>query len=84
MISGSLIVKEDPSIASRIASMHYQYYDSAAEVTPYLNKNKDLIKCVVSSDDIDGVNTFRFGHAQKPKIDDYADGVDTMQFLITI
>jgi len=84
MISGSLIVKEDPSIASRIASMHYQYYDSAAEVTPYLNKNKDLIQCVVSSDDIDGVNTFRFGHAQKPKIDDYADGVDTMQFLITI
>lgn len=84
MISGSLIVKEDPSIASRIASMHYQYYDSAAEVTPYLNKNKDLIQCVVSSDDIDGVNTFRFGHAQKPRIDDYADGVDTMQFLITI
>ena len=84
MISGSLIVKEDPSIASRISSMHYQCYDTQENLIVYLMKNKDLIQCVVSSDEIEGVDTFRFGHAQQPKIDDYADGVDTMNFLTTI
>jgi len=81
MISGSLIVKEDPSIASRISSMHYQMYDSENELKSYLLQNKEHIQCIVSSDDIEDVETFRFGHAQRPKIDDYADGVDTMKFL---
>ena len=84
MISGSLIVKEDPSIASRIASMHYQHYEGKEELTNFLQVNQDLIQCVVSSDEIDGVKTFRFGHAQQPKIDDYADGVDTMKFLVDL
>ncbi len=81
MISGSLIVKEDASIASRISSMHYQYYDSQEQLRAYLQENKDLIQCVVSSDEIKDIGTFRFGHAQQPKINDYADGVDTMEFL---
>lgn len=84
MISGSLIVKEDPSIASRISSLHYQYYDTQEQLTSYIKENKDLIQCVVSSDDIAKVDTFRFGQAQQPKIDDYADGVDTMKFLTSI
>lgn len=81
MISGSLIVKEDPSIASRISSMHYQHYDSQKEVENYLRDHKELIQCVVSANDIIGVDTFRFGEAQRPKINDYADGVDTLKFL---
>ena len=84
MISGSLIVKEDPSIASRIASMHYQKYNSKEELYTFLETNKDLIQCVVSSNEIEGVTSFRFGHAQRPKIDDYADGVDTMKFLTSL
>lgn len=84
MISGSLILREDPSIASRIASMHYQHYDAHEQLTSYIEENKDLIQCVVSSDDISGVDTFRFGQAQQPKIDDYADGVDTMEFLTSL
>jgi len=84
MISGSLIVKEDPSIASRISSMHYQCYNTQEGLTVYLTDNRDLIQCVVSSNEIEGIDTFRFGHAQHPKINDYADGVDTMNFLTTI
>ncbi len=84
MISGSLIVKEDPSIASRISSMHYQHYNTQEELTTYVNENKDLIQCVVSSKEIVGVDTFRFGQAQQPKIDDYADGIDTMEFLVSL
>ena len=84
MISGSLIVKEDPSIASRISSMHYQCYNTQEGLTVYLTDNKDLIQCVVSSNEIEGIDTFRFGYAQQPKINDYADGVDTMNFLTTI
>ena len=84
MISGSLIVKEDPSIASRISSMHYQHYETLDQVTSYIQENENLIQCVVSADDIKGVDTYRFGQAQQPKIDDYADGVDTMKFLTTI
>jgi len=31
-----------------------------------------------------GLDYIPFGQAQKPKIDDYADGVDTMKFLTSL
>jgi hypothetical protein len=42
---------------------------------------QDQIQCVVSKSPIPGFTTFRFGEAQKPSLSDYADGVDTLQFL---
>ena len=38
--------------------------------------NKDNLQCLI------GEGFIPFGHSQKPNLNDYADGVDTMKFLI--
>jgi hypothetical protein len=74
MSSGSILLVEDPSPFSPIAQLHYEYYDDINEVKKTL-KGNDAIQCVV------GKEGLPFGAAQKPGVCDFADGVDTIQFL---
>jgi hypothetical protein len=43
-----------------------------------LNKNKQEIQCVV------GKGYIPFGNSQSPVITDFADGVNTMEFLVNL
>lgn len=79
--NGCLIIKEDASIPSRISSMHYQYYSDESELQQLLHDHAELLQCVVSAKDYNGVRSVRWGEAQQPNLSDYADGVDTMAFL---
>ena len=79
-----LLVREDSAISSRIASLHYEYYNSEADLVKELSNRSEEIQCIVSSSDIEGLDTFRFGHAQSPGLMDYADQVDTLEFLLNI
>ncbi len=84
LMSGSLILTESKDIISRIATLHYETYNDPGLLSQHLNTVKDQIQCVVSKSPIPGIDTFNLGEAQKPSISDYADGVDTMQFLKTL
>lgn len=84
LMSGSLIIKESPEIASRIATVHYSFYDSLVDVITELGDRNEEIQCVVGHVDLDGRKIFPFGQAQKPSISDFADGVDTMRFLTNL
>ena len=72
-----LILKEDISISSPLATLFYEYYQPN-ELASRLEMDKDNIQCIV------GENYLPFGSAQQPNISDYADGVDTMNFLLSI
>jgi len=80
--NGFLMVKEDESYSSPIATVFYETYDNLDVLKTILQKNSDKIQCVVSKDILD--NEVSFGQTQKPKLDDYADGIDTIEFLLTI
>ncbi len=79
--NGSIILMEDERIPSRIATCHFEYYDSIEKLTQDLGTKEDQIQCIVSNIQDLSLKTFDFGKAQSPTIDDYADGVDTMAFL---
>lgn len=80
--NGFLTIKEDESYSSPISSVFYEYYESIDELNSKL-KNDDLkIQCVVSDGIIE--NGIPFGETQKPKLWDYADNVDTIEFLIKL
>ena len=81
---GHLILKEDPAIASRIGSLHYQYYNDAHGLSDLLDSRKDEIQCVVSKDPVNEWEHISFGASQKPALHQYADGVDTMAFLTSL
>ncbi|MGZ3858385.1 MAG: acyl-CoA reductase [Flavisolibacter sp.] len=75
MTNGSLVLVEDPSPFSPIGQLHFEYYGDADEVRQKLLQDEN-IQCVVGKKDIP------FGQAQCPTIKDYADGVDTLKFLL--
>ncbi len=80
--NGFLMIKEDESYGSPIATLFYDYYDSISELETKLKSNADSIQCVVSQ----GLfpNDIQFGQTQQPELWDYADNVDTITFLSTI
>jgi hypothetical protein len=76
-----LIVKEDHAIATPVAVLNYSYYDSLEALKQELASNKSQIQCIVGS--VEGITGMvPFGKAQQPDVWDYADGVDTMEFLL--
>lgn len=78
--NGFLILKEDESYASPIASLFYEQYSSLSEIKQRLENDSGKIQCIVSQ----GVhkNEVSFGATQTPNLGDYADGVDTVEFLL--
>lgn len=74
-----LTIKEDTSHASPISSVFYEYYEDLNEVKTRLIQDAESIQCVVSNGIIE--NSVYFGQTQKPKLWDYADAIDTLEFL---
>jgi hypothetical protein len=77
-----LTIKEDMGYASPISSIFYEYYDDLDEVKKRLENDQDQIQCVVSNHLIP--NSIPFGTTQKPELWDYADDVDTIEFLLSL
>lgn len=77
-----LIIKEDTGYSSPIACAIYEYYDDLNELKLKLKNDSEHIQCIVSNQLIE--NSIKFGKTQKPKLWDYADNVDTIQFLTNL
>ena len=77
MTNGSALLLENDAIFSPISVLNYSFYESEKTVPGSLNKH-DNLQCICGPDGIG------FGLAQIPTLMDYADGVDTMQFLLTL
>jgi len=77
-----LVLKEDSSYSSPIASVFYEYYSDIEEIKNRLYQDNELIQCVVSNNLTP--NSINFGQTQLPKLSDYADNVDTITFLNSI
>jgi hypothetical protein len=76
--NGFLLLKEDVSFASPTGSLYYEYYTDESELREALEMRADEIQCIVSQSDIP------FGGSQRPALWDYADGIDTLDFLRSI
>jgi hypothetical protein len=78
--TGFAMIKQDENLVSPTSVVYYQCYNSAAELQLELADKRDKIQCVVSNlswlDD-----SIPFGTTQLPTVTDYADGVDTLEFL---
>ncbi len=80
--TGFLLLKEDSAFASGIAILHYEYYDHEESVFNSLLKSMESIQCVISKMGFNPT-TSRPGEGQNPALWDYADRVDTMEFLLS-
>tara|TARA_B100000949_G_scaffold39525_1_gene33503 strand:- start:25323 stop:26363 length:1041 start_codon:yes stop_codon:yes gene_type:complete len=78
--NGFLILKEDEALTSPISALFYSYYDDESTLREKLQHMEEQIQCVVSIKESD----INFGDTQKPSLSDYADGIDTMEFLLKL
>jgi hypothetical protein len=76
MTNDSILLTEDPSPFSPISQLHYMHFEIGSD--PAAGMDLEKIQCIV------GHGYMPFGQAQHPTLTDYADGVDTMQFLTAL
>ncbi|RZJ80882.1 MAG: acyl-CoA reductase [Chryseobacterium sp.] len=84
MSNGHILLIESDSVYAPISVVHYQYYDNKEILISELSK-KDEVQCI-SVAGAHGADSriVNFGANQKPGLTDYADGVDTMDFLANL
>ena len=80
--NGFLMIKEDTNFASPIATVFYEYYDNLTDLKLKILSESENIQCIVANNFIE--NEVKFGQTQHPKLWDYADGVNTIEFLSKI
>jgi hypothetical protein len=70
-----VLLRETSELFSPLAMVHFLRYENQEEVDHFLTSHTESIQVVV------GKSFTPFGSAQCPMLSDYADGVDTMEFL---
>ena len=73
MTNESTLLVENDSLFSPISQLNYSFYNNKEGLIENLKIQED-IQCIVGLD-------IPFGMAQKPGFRDYADGIDTLDFL---
>jgi Acyl-CoA reductase (LuxC) len=74
--TGYLLMKECTQLSSPVSVLFYEFYDSKEKLLGQINKLREKIQCVA------GLHHIPFGKVQFPKLWDYADDIDTLDFLL--
>ena len=77
-----LLVKEDKGFSSPIGVLFQESYESLESLEGMIQENREQFQCIVSENLITG--SIPFGKTQEPQLWDYADDIDTVNFLLTL
>jgi len=76
--NGFLLLQENEKLVSPISVLYYEKYEDEKDLKNKLDVNKEKIQCIVGKEN---PATTPFGLTQFPQVWDYADQLDTLQFL---
>ncbi|HEY0054359.1 MAG TPA: acyl-CoA reductase [Pedobacter sp.] len=83
--NGFLLVKEDTRLASPLAVLYFEEYNDLSSVEEAIEAHSEEIQCVVTNHELSiKGQQLGFGESQKPRLWDYADGVNTVEFLLSL
>jgi hypothetical protein len=74
--TGFVLIKEETGLASPVSVLWYEYFRSPSQVRKITQELSEKTQCII------GKNHLSFGAAQSPALWDYADGTDTVEFLL--
>lgn len=74
--TGFILLREDEDLSSPVAVLHFEYYTDNKRIRESILSRQDKIQCIMGNDYLP------FGMSQSPALWDYADGIDTLEFLI--
>lgn len=81
--NGFLLLRESEAMVSPISVVYFEPYTQLSDLHERIGQKRQKIQTVVAKEGLIE-NSMPFGEAQKPNVWDYADEVDTMQFLTSL
>lgn len=81
--TGYSILLKNPDLVSPLSVIYYEFYNSLEQVQNIISEQSSKIQCIASSKGW-FINSLPFGSLQKPNLEDYADNIDTMEFLVEL
>ena len=76
MTNESILLVEKEELFSPISQLNYSFYTEINDVKQKLEVDEN-VQCIAG-------DKIPFGKAQQPSLNSYADGIDTMQFLLSL
>ena len=76
---GYVMLQETENLVSPISVVYYESYNSTDDLASKLAASHQKIQCIVDNSGV--YSKIRFGQAQSPGPEDYADQIDTLKFL---
>jgi hypothetical protein len=73
-----LILKRSEKLHSPVSVLFYEYFSNENEVKKYISDHSNELQCIV------GKGHTPFGYSQRPVISDFADNINTLQFLVSL
>lgn len=80
--NGFVLLKESEKIGSPVGTIYFEYYKSDNQIKEMIKKNNEKIQCIVSNNKYP--KTIKFGETQMPNLNDFADDIDTFNFLLKL
>jgi len=77
--NGFMLFREQTDLKAPLSQLYYSFYDDKESLLQTL-KQSDALQCIVCNEEC----YIPFGETQNPALTDYADGVDTLAFLLKI
>jgi hypothetical protein len=83
---GGCLATFSDALVSPVGVTFLQRYRSAEELQSFLLPHEDELQCIATATPIPGLEPrcVPFGKTQRPRLTDYADGVDTLRFLLAL
>ncbi|RLD84538.1 MAG: acyl-CoA reductase [Bacteroidetes bacterium] len=81
--TGNILLVEDQAAVSPVSVLHFEYYNNPEELKNVIETDADKIQCLVTGSDL-FENRVPFGKTQYPELWDYADGIDTLEFVLSL
>ncbi|MBP9208916.1 MAG: hypothetical protein KBF37_01225 [Saprospiraceae bacterium] len=82
VFSGPVALVPGKAVPSAIATLHFEYFSDLADLNLRLRADVGSVQCICSARDLSEFKSVRMGQAQFPGLFDYADGMDTMKFIL--
>lgn len=81
--NGFLLMKESSELVSPISVVYFEIFHDQEDLRQKIQKEESKIQCLVSREGW-YPKSVPFGKSQMPELSDYADHIDTMQFLVQL
>lgn len=79
-----LMIRESKELHAPTSVIYYETYQTNDELIRAINDMQSNLQCVVSNFELANIKTTALGQTQQPSVFDFADNVNTLDFLSTL